>query len=335
MSNKRKKILVTGGAGFIGSHMVELLAELNHRVIVLDALTYAGNIQNIRHLLKNFDVDFIEGRIEDKNLVSQILEKFKIDVLINFAAETHVDNSISSPRQFIGSNVIGTFELVLASQEYLERRSLRDFKFVQISTDEVFGEVGSDGKGFSESTSYAPRSPYSASKASADHIVRAWCNTYGFPGLITHCSNNFGPRQNKEKLIPKIITNAIRGKKIPIYGDGKNIRDWLYVTDHCKGIYQAIEKGRAGESYCFGGGNEYQNIQIAQKVCAQLDEIRPLKNDKFYASQIEYVEDRKGHDRHYAVDFTKASKELGYKPEHSIDPMIRNTIEFYLSLKKS
>ena len=315
--------------------MVELLAELNHRVIVLDALTYAGNIQNIRHLRKNFDVDFIEGRIEDKNLVSQILEKFKIDVLINFAAETHVDNSISSPRQFIVSNVLGTFELVLASQEYLERCSLRDFKFVQISTDEVFGEVGSDGKGFSESTSYAPRSPYSASKASADHIVRAWCNTYGFPGLITHCSNNFGPRQNKEKLIPKIITNAIRGKKIPIYGDGKNIRDWLYVTDHCKGIYQAIEKGRAGESYCFGGGNEYQNIQIAQKVCAQLDEIRPLKNDKFYASQIEYVEDRKGHDRHYAVDFTKACRELGYKPEHSIDPMIRNTIEFYLSLKKS
>lgn len=331
MLNKRRTFLVTGGAGFIGSHMVELLAGLGHHVIVLDALTYAGDIKNIEPFKGKSNFKFIEGRIEDGKLVREILEKFKIEVLINFAAETHVDNSISSPRQFIESNVLGTFELLLASQGYFERNALKHFRFVQISTDEVFGEVGADGKGFSEDSAYEPRSPYSASKASADHIVRAWCNTYGFPGIITHCSNNFGPRQNKEKFIPTIITNAINGKKIPIYGDGKNIRDWLHVTDHCKGIYQATQKGRIGESYCFGGGHEYQNIQIAEKICAQLDKIKPLKNQELYASRIEYVADRQGHDRHYAVDFTKAYEELEYRPETSIDRMISDTIKSYLS----
>ena len=331
MLNERKTFLVTGGAGFIGSHMVELLAGLGHRIIVLDALTYAGDVKNIEHFKGKSNFKFIEGRIEDRQLVSEILEKFKIEVLINFAAETHVDNSISSPRQFIESNVLGTFELLLASQEYFERNSQNHFRFVQISTDEVFGEVGPDGKGFSEDSAYEPRSPYSASKASADHIVRAWCNTYGFPGIITHCSNNFGPRQNKEKFIPTIITKAISGKKIPIYGDGKNIRDWLHVTDHCKGIYQATQRGKIGESYCFGGGHEYQNIQIAEKICVQLDKIEPLENEEFYASRIEYVSDRQGHDRHYAVDFTKAYNELGYRPEISIDNMISDTIRFYLA----
>lgn len=331
MSDNKKNFLVTGGAGFIGSHMVEFLAGLNYQVIVLDALTYAGDIQNIKHLITNANLNFYKGRIEDRNLVSQILEKYEIDVLINFAAETHVDNSISSPKQFIETNVMGTFELVSASQEYLERKSVNDFQFIQVSTDEVFGEVSSDGTGFSETTAYAPRSPYSASKASADHIVRAWCNTYGFPGIITHCSNNFGPRQNQEKLIPKVIINAIKGEKIPVYGDGKNIRDWLYVVDHCRGIYKAIQKGRIGESYCFGGGNEYQNIEIVEKICTHLDEIRPLNGGRLYSSQIAFVEDRKGHDRHYAVDFTKASGELGYRPEYSIDSILRDTIAFYLS----
>lgn len=331
MSDNKKNFLVTGGAGFIGSHMVEFLAGLNYQVIVLDALTYAGDIQNIKHLTTKANLNFYKGRIEDRKLVSQILEKYEIDVLINFAAETHVDNSISSPKQFIETNVIGTFELVSASQEYIEKKSINNFQFIQVSTDEVFGEVSSDGTGFSETTAYAPRSPYSASKASADHIVRAWCNTYGFPGIITHCSNNFGPRQNQEKLIPKVIINAIKGEKIPVYGDGKNIRDWLYVVDHCRGIYKAIQKGRIGESYCFGGGNEYQNIEIVEKICTHLDEIRPLDEGRLYSTQIAFVEDRKGHDRHYAVDFTKASRELGYRPEYSIDSILRDTIAFYLS----
>ena len=325
-----KNFLVTGGAGFIGSHMVDLLSDFGHNVIILDALTYAADEKVLARLVENSNVDFVCGQIQNGELVQGLLNQYNIDVLVNFAAESHVDNSITSPSEFIETNIRGTFELLLTSQRYLEQNPLKEFRFIQISTDEVFGEVNAEHGAFSETSPYNPRSPYSASKASSDHLVRAWHNTYGLPSIITHCSNNFGPRQNCEKLIPKIISNAMAGKKIPIYGDGQNIRDWLYVKDHCKGIYLAAQNGNVGESYCFGGGNEFQNIEIAHKVCSILDEMHPLPDGKSYGAQIKLVDDRKGHDRHYAVNFQKASEQLGYKPEPSIDSRLRGTVLSYI-----
>ena len=325
-----KNFCITGGAGFIGSHMVELLLGEGHKVTILDSLTYAADKGALAALVENPKVNFVHGRIQNSSLVKSLLEQNEIDILINFAAETHVDNSINSPSEFIESNIRGTFELLSVSQRYFEQNPLKEFKFIQISTDEVFGEVNSKQGAFSERSPYNPRSPYSASKASSDHLVRAWHNTYGLPAIITHCSNNFGPRQNREKLIPKIISNALKGENIPIYGDGKNIRDWLYVKDHCRGIYLATQKGNVGESYCFGGGNQFENIEIASMVCMHLDTLKPLDFGKSYREQIEFVIDRKGHDRHYAVNFQKAKEQLGYRPEASIDGRLRDTVRSYL-----
>lgn len=325
-----KNFCITGGAGFIGSHMVELLLGEGHKVTILDSLTYAADKGALATLVENPKVNFVHGRIQNSSLVKSLLEQNEIDILINFAAETHVDNSINSPSEFIESNIRGTFELLSVSQRYFEQNPLKEFKFIQISTDEVFGEVNSKQGAFSERSPYNPRSPYSASKASSDHLVRAWHNTYGLPAIITHCSNNFGPRQNREKLIPKIISNALKGENIPIYGDGKNIRDWLYVKDHCRGIYLATQKGNVGESYCFGGGNQFENIEIASMVCMHLDTLKPLDFGKSYREQIEFVIDRKGHDRHYAVNFQKAKEQLGYRPEASMDGRLRDTVRSYL-----
>lgn len=330
-SFESKSFLVTGGAGFIGSHMVEILLAKNHNVIVLDSCTYAANDSAIKAFQSNSDVRFIIGDIKDRATVSEILMKYNIDIILNFAAETHVDNSIQSPHVFLMTNIIGTYELLSAATEYWQASDRPHFKFIQVSTDEVFGEVGADKKPFCEATAYAPRSPYSASKASSDHLARAWYHTYQLPTIVTHCTNNFGPRQNSEKLLPKIILNALNGKEIPIYGDGENTRDWLYVTDHCAGILLAAEHGLIGESYCFGGGNQFRNIDLAKMVCTRLDNMYPSQSGSSYTNQIRFVEDRKGHDRHYAVDYRNAARSLGYKPTSQFDACLTDTINHYLN----
>ena len=329
--SQSRSFLVTGGAGFIGSHMVDMLLENQHKVIVLDACTYAANASAINDFQNNPDIEFIQGNIANRTLISSLLADFSVDIILNFAAETHVDNSIQTPEIFLRTNIFGTYELLTAAMEYWQGFDKPEFKFIQISTDEVFGEVGVSKNPFSEDTAYAPRSPYSASKASSDHLVRSWYHTYKLPTLVTHCSNNFGPRQNSEKLVPKIISNAISGKEIPIYGDGQNTRDWLYVGDHCAGILLAAENGLVGESYCFGGDNQYKNIDLAKKVCLHLDKIQPSKFGTSYVNQIRFVADRKGHDRHYAVDFSKAANVLGYSPKSDFNECLNNTIMYYLN----
>jgi len=332
-----KKILVTGGAGFIGSNFVPYFIENNpdYHLVNLDLLTYAGNLENVSEVKNHARYTFVQGNICDRNLVEELFQKFQFHDVIHFAAESHVDNSISGPEAFIKTNVLGTFNLLdtarklwmLAPNKY--NAGFEDSRFHHISTDEVYGTLGETGL-FEETTSYAPNSPYSASKAGSDMIVRSYFHTYGMNVLTTNCSNNYGPKQHDEKLIPTIIRKAISGSTIPIYGDGKNVRDWLYVLDHCKGIELVFKAGKFGETYNIGGRNERNNLYIVDKVCTILDEMKP-KASGSYKEQVSFVKDRPGHDLRYAIDATKIETELGWKADENFESGIKKTIEWYLN----
>ena len=320
-----KHWLVTGGAGFIGSAFVRMALGRGERVTVLDALTYAGHRQN----LEGLSCELVVGDIRDGAKVRALLDQTRPDGLVHFAAESHVDRSIEGPAAFLETNVMGTFELLRASREYLERHKPAHWKYVQVSTDEVYGSLGDTGK-FSEETPFAPNSPYSASKASADHFVRAWNHTYGFPAVVTHCSNNYGPRQYPEKLIPHMIRCALDGKPLPVYGDGQNVRDWIHVDDHCSGVYLALTAGKPGETYCFGGNAEKKNLDLVHLLCDHLDRLKPRADGKSYRTQITFVADRLGHDRRYAIDDRKAERELGFKRKYGFESGLEETIRWYL-----
>lgn len=329
-----KTYLITGGCGFIGSNFIHYLIEkkLADVIINLDKMTYAGNVENLNKIEKLSNYTFIKGDICDPKLVRQILHKFNPNVIVHFAAESHVDRSIDGPTEFIQTNVVGTLNLLEESKEWL--KSLKsdaknDFRFIHISTDEVYGSLGDKGK-FLESTSYNPSSPYSASKASSDHLARAWYRTYNFPVIITNCSNNYGPYQFPEKLIPLMITNAVAGKELPVYGNGLNIRDWLYVRDHCDAIQTVSMLGRLGETYNIGGNNEISNIEIVNIICDILANERPISNGKSYKKQIVYVPDRPGHDYRYAIDASKIKAEFNWSPKETFSTGIKKTISWYL-----
>ncbi len=327
-------ILVTGGAGFIGSNFVlDWLAQCDEPVINLDALTYAGNREN----LATVDADprhiFVRGDIGDFDLVSQLLAEHKPRAVINFAAESHVDRSIHGPEDFIQTNIVGTFRLLEAVRAHygqLAEAAKNAFRFLHVSTDEVYGSLAKDDPAFTETKRYEPNSPYSASKAASDHLVRAYHHTYGLPVLTTNCSNNYGPYHFPEKLIPLVIHNALAGKPLPIYGDGQQIRDWLYVKDHCSAIRRVLEAGQLGEVYNVGGWNEKANLDVVHTLCAILDELSPRADGQSYATQITFVTDRPGHDRRYAIDATKLERELGWKPAETFETGIRKTVQWYL-----
>jgi len=328
------RYLLTGGAGFIGSNLAHYLVSLGHNVTVFDKLTYAGNCESLSGLDKEL-FHLVVGDICDTRLVSSLICNEKPDGIFHLAAESHVDRSIDAPSDFINTNVIGTFSMLEASRKYwasLNQEDMGKFRFLHISTDEVYGSLGDTGY-FSEETPYAPNSPYSASKAASDHLVRAWHHTYNMPVLTTNCSNNYGPRQFPEKLIPFIINSAIKGKPLPLYGDGKNVRDWLYVEDHCKALLRVMQFGRIGETYNIGGDCEKQNIQIVTTICSLLDNILPRKDGKLYSEQITYVKDRPGHDRRYAIDAGKIKSELGWRTEETFDTGISKTVSWYLENK--
>ena len=338
-NSKLKTILVTGGAGFIGSNFIPYFLEKypEYKIVNLDLLTYAGNLENLKEIENHPRYKFIKGNICNRELVEYIFKEFDIQGVIHFAAESHVDNSIKNPGVFIETNVNGTYTLIDVAYKYwMEgpfqyKDEYKDCRFHHISTDEVYGTLPDDPNIlFTEETPYAPNSPYSASKASSDMIVRSYHYTYGMNTIITNCSNNYGPKQHDEKLIPTIIRNALKENPIPIYGDGKNIRDWLYVFDHCKGIDLAFHKGKAGETYNIGGKNERTNIYIANKICEILDTIQPRKNRKSYKELITFVQDRPGHDRRYAIDASKIENELGWKAEENFESGIVKTIEWYV-----
>lgn len=333
-----KNILITGAAGFIGSCFAIKMIKLGHKVVVIDKLTYAGDIDNLEEISENDNFQFVKGDICDAGLIKDLLAKNNIDYVVNFAAESHVDNSISSPEVFIDTNIKGAFNLLSQSLQYyqnIEGEKKDNFRFLHISTDEVYGSLELDEPRFNEENQYKPNSPYSASKAASDHLVRAWFETYDLPCITTNCSNNYGPRQHDEKLIPTVIRNAINGNEIPIYGNGKNIRDWIFVEDHCDGIYLALTTGELGESYCFGGNCEKENIDIANIICEVLDRIDPRSDNKSYKEQIAFVQDRLGHDKRYAIDDSKASENLGYVREKSFEERIDQTIRWYLNKYKN
>ena len=327
-------ILVTGGAGFIGANFVlDWLNGNDEGVINLDKLTYAGNLQTLASLENDPRHVFVQGDIGDRELVSQLLQQHQVRAVINFAAESHVDRSIHGPGEFIQTNVVGTFNLLEAVRAYwnaLEGEAKAAFRFLHVSTDEVYGTLSATDAPFSESNRYEPNSPYSASKAASDHLVRAWHHTYGLPVLTTNCSNNYGPYHFPEKLIPLVILNALAGKPLPIYGDGQQIRDWLYVKDHCSAIRTVLAQGRLGETYNVGGWNEKANLDVVHTICAILDTLRPKADGTGYAEQITYVQDRPGHDRRYAIDARKLERELGWKPAETFESGIRKTVEWYL-----
>jgi dTDP-glucose 4,6-dehydratase len=327
-------VLVTGGAGFIGANFVLLARQAQWaNVINLDKLTYASNLENLAELQDDVNYHFVQGDIGNIELVSNLLEKYQPDAVINFAAESHVDRSILSPEDFIQTNVVGTFKLLEASRLYWEKLSSvkqESFRFLHVSTDEVYGSLSLQEPAFREDTPYAPNSPYAASKASSDHFVRAYYHTYGLPTLTTNCSNNYGPRQFPEKLIPLIILNAIEGKSLPIYGDGQNIRDWLYVIDHCEAIKLVLEQGKVGETYNIGGLNEQTNLVVVEKICAILDELAPKPNFN-HSSLITFVKDRPGHDRRYAIDCNKIVNELGWQPQENFESGLWKTVQWYLN----
>jgi len=329
-----KTYLVTGGAGFIGSNFVLMMRRREEaRIVNLDLLTYAGNPMNFSVLEKDEGHIFVKGDIGDRQLVRQLFEEYKPCAVINFAAESHVDRSIDGPEDFIQTNVVGTFHLLDEARYYWEalpEQEKSQFRFLHVSTDEVYGSLESEDPPFREDTPYAPSSPYSASKAASDHLVRAYHHTYGLPTLITNCSNNYGPRQFPEKLIPLMILNAINGKPLPIYGDGLNVRDWLYVEDHCEALSLVLEKGKPGEMYNIGGRCEKTNIEIVKTICSILDEIFPNSPHRPHESLITFAKDRPGHDRRYAIDTTKIENELGWKPKESFETGIRKTIQWYL-----
>ena len=326
-------VLVTGGAGFIGGNFVlDGLARSDERLVNLDALTYAGNLQTLAPLAKDSRHVFVHGDICDRALVDRMLAEHRPRAIVHFAAESHVDRSIHGPGAFMRTNVEGTFTLLEAARAYwgtLEGDAKADFRFLHVSTDEVYGSLGKDDAPFAETHPYEPNSPYSASKAASDHLVRAWHHTYGLPVLTTNCSNNYGPYQFPEKLIPLMIVNALAGKPLPIYGDGMNVRDWLYVTDHCSGIRRVLEAGRVGETYNIGGWNEMPNLEIVHTLCDLLDELRPDPVGS-YRRLITYVKDRPGHDRRYAIDARKIERELGWRPAETFATGIRKTVQWYL-----
>ena len=327
-------ILVTGGAGFIGGNFVlDWLADSDEPVVNLDKLTYAGNLQTLASLKDNPKHIFVQGDIGDAQLVAQLLAKYQPRAVVNFAAESHVDRSIHGPSDFIQTNVVGTFNLLESVRAYwnnLPEPQKSAFRFLHVSTDEVYGSLAADDPPFAETNRYEPNSPYSASKAASDHLVRAWHHTYGLPVLTTNCSNNYGPYHFPEKLIPLVILNARAGKSLPIYGDGQQIRDWLYVKDHCSAIRRVLEAGQLGETYNVGGWNEKANLDVVHTICALLDELSPRADGKSYAEQITFVTDRPGHDRRYAIDARKLERELGWKPAETFETGIRKTVQWYL-----
>lgn len=333
MADRNNTLLVTGGAGFIGSCFVLKMIGKGLPVINLDKLTYSGNLENLKTVFSNPNHIFVKGDIGDSNLVRGLLEKYKPSAVVNFAAESHVDRSIVDPDIFVRTNVLGTEILLRTVTEWWANLSIvkKDkFRFHHISTDEVFGTLKSSDPAFTEETPFAPNSPYSASKASSDHFVRAFNETYGLPTVITNCSNNYGPRQFPEKLIPLMTLNAVSGKKLPIYGTGENIRDWLHVEDHCEAIYEVLTKGKVGETYNIGGKSERTNLFIVNNICSILDEIRPREDGKSYKEQITYVKDRLGHDFRYAINCSKIERELGWTPRHTFEEGIKETIQWYL-----
>jgi dTDP-glucose 4,6-dehydratase len=334
---KNNKVLITGGAGFIGSNYVQYILENNQdEIVVLDNLTYAGNLKNLESVSHLENYTFIKGDICDEALVNDLFEQHQFNKVVHFAAESHVDNSITGPGAFIQTNIVGSFNVLHAAYNlWMDgpnqlKEEFSGARFLHVSTDEVYGTLGETGL-FTEETPYAPNSPYSASKAASDFIVRSYFHTYGMPVVTTNCSNNYGPHQHKEKLIPTIIRKAISGEPIPIYGDGKNVRDWLYVLDHCRGIKLALDNGRLGETYNIGGRNERENLYIAHAICGILDELSPKEGS--YKGQIAFVKDRPGHDFRYAIDASKIENELGWKADEDFESGIKKTIEWYLNNK--
>ncbi|QWD09430.1 dTDP-glucose 4,6-dehydratase [Polynucleobacter paneuropaeus] len=328
-------ILVTGGAGFIGGNFVlDWLANTGSEgVINLDKLTYAGNLATLDSLKEDSGHVFVRGDIGNKELVSKLLNDYQPRAIINFAAESHVDRSIHGPAEFIQTNILGTFNLLECAREYwnkMDESTQKQFRFHHVSTDEVYGSLSLADPAFTETNPYEPNSPYSASKAASDHLVRAWFHTYGFPVVTTNCSNNYGPYHFPEKLIPLVILNALAGKPLPIYGDGQQIRDWLYVGDHCSAIREVLIKGKLGETYNIGGWNERPNIEVVKTICHILDELKPRLDSKPYAEQITFVKDRPGHDRRYAIDASKIERDLGWRPAETFDSGIRKTVQWYL-----
>ena len=328
-------ILVTGGAGFIGGNFVlDWLADSSGEGIVnLDKLTYAGNLATLTSLKNDPRHIFVHGDIGDKELVTKLLKEHQPRAIVNFAAESHVDRSIHGPAEFVQTNIVGTFNLLECAREYwssLDELAKKAFRFHHVSTDEVYGSLSATDPAFTETNSYEPNSPYSASKAASDHLVRAWFHTYGLPVVTSNCSNNYGPYHFPEKLIPLVILNALNNKPLPIYGDGLQVRDWLYVGDHCSAIREVLVKGKLGETYNIGGWNEKANIDVVKTICRILDELKPRGDGKTYAEQITFVKDRPGHDRRYAIDASKLERELGWRPAETFDTGIRKTVQWYL-----
>lgn len=328
-----RTLLITGGAGFIGSNLIHYILEnTSYQIINLDKLTYAGNLNSLSDILHHPRHIFIKGSIQDRTLIRQLLDQYRPDGVIHLAAESHVDRSIEGPGEFIQTNIVGTFELLECVRHYWSQQDAawkNAFRFVQISTDEVYGSLGTEGY-FTEETKYAPNSPYSASKAAADHLARAYFHTYGLPVLITNCSNNYGPYQFPEKLIPLMIFTALQGKTLPIYGDGSNIRDWLFVLDHCSAILKVLTAGQPGEVYAVGGNNEKTNLQVVQDICDLLDNMQPCKSGGSYRERITFVKDRPGHDQRYAIDSSKLKTELGWTAQQSFESGLRKTVTWYL-----
>jgi dTDP-glucose 4,6-dehydratase len=327
-------ILVTGAAGFIGSNFVlDWLGQSTEEVVSLDLLTYAGNLENLSSLNQNPHHHFVKGNIGDRDLVLTLLKKHDIRAVIHFAAESHVDRSIHEPGDFIETNIVGTYNLLESVRSYwndLDEASKKAFRFLHVSTDEVYGSLNDKAPAFTENHPYEPNSPYSASKAASDHLVRAWFHTYGLPVLTTNCSNNYGPYHFPEKLIPLCILNALNGKPLAIYGDGKQIRDWLYVKDHCTAIREVLKQGHIGETYNVGGRNEKTNLEVVETLCTILDELKPKPDGKSYADQITFVKDRPGHDRRYAIDASKLERAFGWRPQETFETGLRKTVIWYL-----